>query len=134
MKKTILMAIAACMMALGAQAQVKKGTPVPDEAFDVVEVMPVYPGGMEGLINYLSENISYPKDAKEQKISGRVIITFVIEKDGSVTEVTTVKSVFPSLDEEAVRVVKGMPKWKPGMQKGKVVRVKYTLPISFSLD
>ena len=134
MKKTILMVIAACMMALGAQAQAKKGTPVPDEAFDVVEVMPVYPGGMEGLIKYLSENISYPKDAKEQQISGRVLITFVIEKDGSVTEVTTVKSVFPSLDEEAVRVVKGMPNWKPGMQKGKVVRVKYTLPISFSLD
>ena len=134
MKKTILMVIAACMMALGAQAQAKKGTPVPDEAFDVVEVMPVYPGGMEGLIKYLSENISYPKDAKEQKISGRVIITLVIEKDGSVTEVTTVKSVFPSLDEEAVRVVKGMPNWKPGMQKGKAVRVKYTLPISFSLD
>ncbi len=128
------MVIAACMMALGAQAQEKKGTPVPDEVFDVVEVMPVYPGGMEGLIKYLSENISYPKDAKEQKISGRVIITFVIEKDGSVTEVTTVKSVFPSLDEEAVRVVKGMPNWKPGMQKGKAVRVKYTLPISFSLD
>ena len=134
MKKTILMVIAACMMALGAQAQAKKGTPVPDEAFDVVEVMPVYPGGMEGLIKYLSENISYPKDAKEQQISGRVLITFVIEKDGSVTEVTTVKSVFPSLDEEAVRVVKGMPNWKPGMQKGKAVRVKYTLPISFSLD
>ena len=128
------MVIAACMMALGAQAQEKKGTPVPDEVFDVVEVMPVYPGGMEGLIKYLSENISYPKDAKEQKISGRVLITFVIEKDGSVTEVTTVKSVFPSLDEEAVRVVKGMPNWKPGMQKGKAVRVKYTLPISFSLD
>ena len=134
MKKTILMVIAACMMALGAQAQEKKGTPEPDEVFDVVEVMPVYPGGMEGLIKYLSENISYPKDAKEQQISGRVLITFVIEKDGSVTEVTTVKSEFPSLDEEAVRVVKGMPNWKPGMQKGKAVRVKYTLPISFSLD
>ena len=129
MKRTILMAIAACMMTLGAQAQVKN-----NDAFDVVEEMPVFPGGMQGMINFLSENISYPKDAQETKISGRVIISFVVEKDGSVSEVQTVKPLYPSLDEEAVRIVKNMPNWIPGKQKGQTVRVKYTLPISFSLD
>ena len=96
--------------------------------------MPVFPGGMQGMINFLSENISYPKDAQEKKISGRVIISFVVEKDGSVSEVQTVKPLYPSLDEEAVRIVKNMPNWIPGKQKGQTVRVKYTLPISFSLD
>ena len=95
--------------------------------------MPQYPGGMQALFSYLQENITYPKDAQEKKISGRVLVTFIVEKDGSISSVETVKSVFPSLDEEAVRIVKGMPNWKPGKQNGKVVRVKYTLPISFSL-
>ena len=133
MKRIILMAIAACMMTLGAQAQVQKGNTAPQDVFDVVEDMPQYPGGMQALLSYLQENITYPKDAQEKKISGRVLVTFIVEKDGSISSVETVKSVFPSLDEEAVRIVKGMPNWKPGKQNGKVVRVKYTLPISFSL-
>lgn len=134
MKRTILMAIAACMMTLGAQAQVKNETTTSENVFDVVEDMPQYPDGMQGMMKFLIENISYPKDAQEKKISGRVLVTFVVEKDGSISNVETVKSVFPSLDDEAVRVVKSMPNWKPGKQNGKVVRVKYTLPISFSLD
>lgn len=133
MKRTILMAIAACMMTLGAQAQEQKGNTAPQGVFDVVEEMPQYPGGMQAMISYLQENVTYPKDAKEKKISGRVLVVFVVEKDGSISNVETVKSVFPSLDEEAVRIVKGMPNWKPGKQSGKVVRVKYTLPVSFSL-
>ena len=133
MKRIIMMAIAACMMTLGAQAQVQKGNTAPQDVFDVVEEMPQYPGGMQAMLSFLQENITYPKDAQEKKISGRVLVTFVVEKDGSISNVETVKSVFPSLDEEAVRIVKGMPNWKPGKQNGKVVRVKYTLPISFSL-
>ena len=133
MKRIILMAIAACMMTLGAQAQVQKGNTAPQDVFDVVEEMPQYPGGMQAMLSFLQENITYPKDAQEKKISGRVLVTFVVEKDGSISNVETVKSVFPSLDEEAVRIVKAMPNWKPGKQNGKVVRVKYTLPISFSL-
>lgn len=133
MKRILMMAIAACMMTLGAQAQVQKGNTAPQDVFDVVEEMPQYPGGMQAMLSFLQENITYPKDAQEKKISGRVLVTFVVEKDGSISNVETVKSVFPSLDEEAVRIVKGMPNWKPGKQNGKVVRVKYTLPISFSL-
>lgn len=133
MKRIFMMAIAACMMTLGAQAQVQKGNTAPQDVFDVVEEMPQYPGGMQAMLSFLQENITYPKDAQEKKISGRVLVTFVVEKDGSISNVETVKSVFPSLDEEAVRIVKGMPNWKPGKQNGKVVRVKYTLPISFSL-
>ena len=134
MKRIFMMAIAACMMTLGAQAQVKNETTTSENVFDVVEDMPQYPDGMQGMMKFLIENISYPKDAQEKKISGRVLVTFVVEKDGSISNVETVKSVFPSLDDEAVRVVKSMPNWKPGKQNGKVVRVKYTLPISFSLD
>ena len=133
MKRIFLMAIAACMMTLGAQAQVQKGNTAPQDVFDVVEEMPQYPGGMQAMLSFLQENITYPKDAQEKKISGRVLVTVVVEKDGSISNVETVKSVFPSLDEEAVRIVKAMPNWKPGKQNGKVVRVKYTLPISFSL-
>jgi len=103
------------------------------QVFDVVEQMPEYPGGMQALFEYLGQNLKYPEDAKEQKIEGRVIAIFVVETDGSISNVEVVKPVFPSLDAEAVRVLSGMPKWKPGMQSGKVVRVKYTVPINFSL-
>ena len=134
MKRTILMAIAACMMTLGAQAQVKNQPNISQEVYDVVEEMPVFPGGIQGMIKFLSENISYPKEAQKKKISGRVLVSFVVEKNGSVSEVQTERSLYPSLDEEAVRVVKSMPNWTPGKQGGQVVRVKYTLPITFSLD
>lgn len=134
MKKTILMAIAACMMTLGTQAQVKNQPNISQEVYDVVEEMPVFPGGIQGMIKFLSENISYPKEAQKKKISGRVLVSFVVEKNGSVSEVQTERSLYPSLDEEAVRVVKSMPNWIPGKQGDQVVRVKYTLPVTFSLD
>ncbi|MBQ3710583.1 MAG: TonB family protein [Bacteroidales bacterium] len=105
-----------------------------DSIFNVVEVMPEYPGGMEMMIKYLSENIKYPEEAKDKGIQGRVFVQFVIEKDGSVTGVKVMRSVHPLLDNESVRVVKAMPKWKPGLQKGKPVRVSYNLPISFKMD
>lgn len=102
--------------------------------FDVVEQMPSFPGGSEALFNYLSENITYPKDCEDVCVQGRVIITFIVEKDGSITNAEVVKSVHPSFDEEALRVVKAMPRWIPGKQNGKNIRVKYTIPVSFCLE
>ena len=103
------------------------------DAFDVVEQMPSFPGGMKALMNYLQENIKYPKDAQDAKKEGRVIANFIVEKDGSISNVKIVRSIFPSLDAEAERIITAMPKWIPGMQNGETVRVKYTIPISFSL-
>ena len=105
-----------------------------DEAFAVVEQMPEFPGGMKELMTYLKDNIKYPKAAQDKKVQGRVIVQFVVEKDGTPTEFNVVRSVDPDLDAEALRVLGGMPKWKPGMQKGQVVRVKYTVPVSFKLQ
>ena len=101
--------------------------------FDYVEQMPEFPGGMSALIDFLSSNIKYPEDAIKQNIGGRVIVMFVVETDGSITNVRVARTVFPSLDSEAIRVVKSMPKWKPGKEKGRVVRVNYTLPVIFSI-
>jgi TonB family protein len=105
-----------------------------DVIFMVVEKMPQYPGGDEELFKYLATNIKYPSDAKEQNIEGRVICQFVINRDGSVSDVVVVRSIAPSLDAEAVRVISAMPNWTPGEQRGQTVRVKYTLPINFKLD
>ena len=101
---------------------------------DVVEQMPSFPGGPSALMQYLSSNIKYPVVAEENGVQGRVVCTFVVEKDGSITDVRVVKSVDPSLDKEAVRVVKSMPKWIPGKQNGSAVRVKYTVPVTFRLQ
>ena len=103
------------------------------KVFDVVEQMPQFPGGMPALMKWLQDNMKYPKEAQDAKQQGRVIVSFVVEKDGSITNVRVVKSVTPALDEEAIRVVKAMPKWNPGMQNGEPVRVNYTVPILFSL-
>ena len=103
------------------------------QVFDVVEKMPEYPGGQAALFEYLSKNVKYPADAEKQKIEGRVLVTFVVNTDGSITDIEVVKKAFPSLDAEAVRVISGMPKWTPGEQKGQKVRVKYTVPLNFRL-
>ena len=115
---------------------VAKGTVTPNDepAFDVVEEMPQFPGGMQALMEFLSKTIRYPKEAFEANKQGRVIANFVIETDGSISEAKVVKSVDPSLDEEAIRVINAMPNWTPGKQSGKAVRVKYTVPINFRLD
>ncbi len=105
-----------------------------NKVFDVVEQMPSYPGGMGALMQYLSSNIKYPVIAEENGIQGRVICTFVVERDGSITDVRIAKSVDPSLDKEAMRVVSKMPRWIPGKQNGSAVRVKYTLPVTFRLQ
>lgn len=108
--------------------------PVQGDVFDVVEEMPQYPGGPQALFKFLSENVHYPAEAEKAGIQGRVIATFVVEKDGSISQPTVVKSVNPLLDAEAIRVISAMPNWIPGKQNGKVVRVKYTVPLSFNLD
>ena len=104
------------------------------KVFDVVEQMPQFPGGQQALFEYLSKNIKYPVIAEENDVQGRVIVTFVVERDGSITDVKVVKSVDPSLDKEAQRVVKAMPHWIPGKQNGSAVRVKYTVPVTFRLQ
>ena len=105
-----------------------------DRAFDVVEEMPQFPGGPSALYEYLAANIRYPKAAHKAGVQGRVILTFVVEKDGSISGTEVVKSVSPLLDAEAVRVINAMPNWVPGRQNGKVVRVKYAVPVSFMLQ
>ena len=103
--------------------------------FVVVESMPEFPGGQQALFKYLSENVKYPVIAQENGIQGRVICQFVVNRDGSIVDVEVVRSGGDaSLDKEAVRVIKSMPKWKPGKQRGKAVRVKYTLPVNFKLQ
>ena len=103
--------------------------------FVVVESMPEFPGGQQALFKYLSENVKYPVIAQENGIQGRVICQFVVNKDGSIVDVEVVRSGGDaSLDKEAIRVIKSMPKWKPGKQRGKPVRVKYTLPVNFKLQ
>ena len=103
--------------------------------FVVVESMPEFPGGQQALFKHLSENVKYPVIAQENGIQGRVICQFVVNKDGSIVDVEVVRSGGdPSLDKEAIRVIKSMPKWKPGKQRGKPVRVKYTVPVNFKLQ
>ena len=103
--------------------------------FVVVESMPEFPGGQQALFKYLSENVKYTVIAQENGIQGRVICQFVVNKDGSIVDVEVVRSGGdPSLDKEAIRVIKSMPKWKPGKQRGKAVRVKYTVPVNFKLQ
>ena len=102
--------------------------------FQVVEQMPQFPGGDNGLFKYLAESIRYPVDAQESGIQGRVICQFIIDENGQVNDVKVVRSVDASLDAEAIRVIKAMPKWTPGQQRGKSVSVQYTLPINFRLD
>ena len=101
---------------------------------DVVEEMPQFPGGSSALFEFLARNVKYPVDAEENGIQGRVIVTFIVECDGSITDVKVAKGVDPSLDREAIRVIRMMPNWKPGTQNNKPVRVKYTVPVTFRLS
>ena len=104
------------------------------QIFQVVEEMPEFPGGMGECMKWLSKNIKYPTISQENGVQGRVIIQFVVNKDGSIVDAQVARGVDPYLDKEALRVVGQMPKWKPGKQRGKEVRVKYTLPVMFRLQ
>ena len=133
MKKLILMLLMAECCLISAHAQKTVVSQTNQKVFDTVEQMPEYPGGMQAMIEFLQTNMKYPEDAKKQKVEGRVMVQFVVETDGSVSDVHVAKQVFPSLDAEAIRVVKAMPNWTPGKEKGRVVRVKYLLPIVFRM-
>ena len=133
MKKFIIMSLMALFGLTTVSAQKTVVAKKNQQVFDVVEKMPEYPGGSAALFEYLNGNIKYPDDAAKKKIEGRVLVTFVVNTDGSITDIEVFKKAFPSLDAEAVRVISGMPKWKPGEQKGKKVRVKYTVPLNFRL-
>ena len=99
----------------------------------VCDQMPMYPGGMQELMKYLQKNIKYPHEAKENGIHGRVIVLFIVEKNGSIKDTKVVRGIDPSLDNEALRVINAMPKWEPGKHKGETVSVKYTVPVAFKL-
>lgn len=127
---TILTAILLCgLYSVHANGQEKK-----DETYVIVEDMPEFPGGEEALRKYISEHVNYPEIAKKNGIQGKVYVSFQVSKDGSVKDARVARGVDPSLDKEALRVIKNMPKWKPGKQRGEPVNVAYTLPIQFKLD
>ena len=114
--------------------EVEEEEVVEAEIFTIVEEMPEFPGGMQKLADYLAKNIKYPQMARESGIQGRVFVNFVVEPDGHVSNVNVMRSLGGGCDEEAMRVVKAMPKWKPGKQRGKAVRVSYILPVNFKLQ
>lgn len=120
-----------CLMTASAQKTVVSQSN--QSVYNAVDQMPEFPGGMPAMMEFLQTNIKYPKDAIKQNVGGRVMVMFVVETDGSLSNVRVARKVFPSLDAEAVRVVKAMPKWKPGKEKGRVVRVNFTMPIAFSI-
>ena len=114
---------------------VEEEEPEEQTIFEVVEQMPEFPnGGMAGLMQYLSKNIKYPTIAQENGTQGRVTVQFVVNKDGSIVDAKVLRGVDPYLDKEAIRVISSMPKWKPGKQRGKAVRGKYTVPVVFRLQ
>ena len=141
MKKQIFLTMMASVLMLSSSVNLMATTPEnnptedkQERVFDVVEGMPQYPGGIPQMMKFIISNIKYPKDAIKKGMQGAVVVQFVVEPDGSVSNVHVVRSVFPSLDTEAVRMVKAMPKWSPGMQNGKPVRVRFNVPIRFSLN
>lgn len=117
-----------------AVAQSVDATPVEETIYSVVETDPEYPGGIDALYKYLVTNAHYPENARQHGIQGTVYITFIIERDGSISNVKVLRSPSDELSAEAVRLVKAMARWKPGKQNGKPVRVQFNLPINFSLD
>lgn len=134
-RKNVSLKVALMMLVLlfsftTSTAQTKKN----DMVFDVVEVMPQYPGGPIAMLKYIMENIKYPEQAMKEGIQGRVTVRFIVEKDGSISDVRPVLSVHPLLNKEAVRVVESMPKWSPGKQNGKPVRVRFNVPVMFKLN
>ncbi len=116
------------------QQVVEEEEPEEQEIFQVVEEMPEFPGGMAECMKFLGKNIKYPTISQENGVQGKVIVQFVVNKDGSVVDPVVVRSVDPYLDKEALRVINSMPKWKPGKQRGKPVRVRYTVPVTFRLQ
>lgn len=115
------------------QDSVQQTTSMADKVFDKVDEMPSFPGGQGAMMEFLSKNIKYPIVAEENGIQGRVLVKIVVKKDGTIDSPKVIKSVDPSLDKEAIRVVKTMPKWIPGKQKGEPVNVSFTVPVTFRI-
>ncbi|HMM12194.1 MAG TPA: energy transducer TonB [Bacteroidales bacterium] len=107
---------------------------VEQEIFTIVESMPEFPGGQQAMLEFIARNIKYPPLARESGIQGRVFVNFVVEPDGSVSNVKVIRGIGGGCDEEAVRVIQSMPKWTPGRQRGKPVRVSFNLPVRFTLQ
>ena len=128
--KVALMMLVLLFSFMTSTAQTKKN----DMVFDVVEVMPQFPGGQIAMLKYIMENIKYPEQAMKEGIQGRVAVRFIVEKDGSISDVKPILPVHPLLNKEAVRVVESMPKWTPGKQNGKPVRVRFNVPVMFKLN
>lgn len=128
--KVALMMLVLLFSFMTSTAQTKKN----DMVFDVVEVMPQFPGGQIAMLKYIMENMKYPEQAMKEGIQGRVAVSFIVEKDGSISDVKPILSVHPLLNKEAVRVVESMPKWTPGKQNGKPVRVRFNVPVMFKLN
>jgi TonB family protein len=105
-----------------------------DTIYEIVDEMPQYPGGMKGLMRYITRNLRYPREAQEAGIQGRVVVVFVVDIDGSVTNAQVLESVDPHLDREALRLINAMKKWTPGKHRGKVVKVMYSVPLSFRIE
>ena len=118
----------------GSQASARKPVKVEGEVFTVVENSPEFQGGMAGLNDYMSQNLHYPEAAQKARAEGRVFVSFIVTKTGEITDVQLLKGIGYGADEEAIRVVKSMPRWKPAMQNGQIVNVKYNLPINFTLE
>ena len=133
MKELILMTVMAVFCLTTASAQKTVVSQKNQKVYEVVDQMPEFPGGMMAMMEFLQDNMKYPADAEKQKVQGRVMVSFIVETDGSITDIKVMKKAFPSLDAEAIRVVKAMPRWTPGKQKGKVVRVHFSLPITYRL-
>ena len=121
--------------ASGTTAETAAPAPMPtDSVYEVAEVMPEFPGGTQALFEFISKNLEYPQNAIDGQIEGRVIVQFVVDKAGKVGNIQVVRSIDKLLDQAAIDVVRALPAWKPGMQNGKPVNVRYTLPIAFKLQ
>ena len=137
-KLAAVLPVAALLLMFGCKPAAEKAAvaepETTDQIFDQVEVSPEFAGGMEAMYQYLAENIQYPEQAKTDGVEGRVMVGFVVEKDGSITDAEVLRGIGGGCDEEALRVVNAMPNWTPGMQNGEAVRTKFTLPIVFKLQ
>lgn len=132
MKKLLFLSAFLCTLSFGAFAQSEVSTD--DAVFVVVEEQAMFPGGMEAMYDYIGKNLKYPELAKEKDIQGRVFVNFIVERDGSITNVKCLRGIGGGCDEAAMEVVKNMPKWQPAKQRGKEVRCQFNLPINFELS
>ena len=128
------MSVMAILLMVNTNAMAQNKEVATDKVLEKAEVMPEFPGGDQAMMDFVAKNVQYPQEARDKEISGRVLVGFIVEKDGGIGDVKVVKGIGGGCDEEAVRVVKAMPKWKPGKDKGKPVRVSYVMPFTFKLQ